>query len=1105
MSGLKANKSGVWTANEDKLLAEWQSQFGNKWAEVARQIPGKTGQQCAQRWRHRVNPDIRREKWGAEEDANLAALVQRHGNSWAIIARSMPGRTDQQCMGRWKRHLDPSIRREGWTPQEDALLFQLAEEYQNAWSAVSRGLTGRTPQQCRTRWHYISGNPNAAEASRAAIQAMRDAQAAAEAAKAGLKKRRGRPSKNALAAAAAGMLTVLAPLPKGTVVYHPRHDPTCTDAGTAATAPPATVVGGKRSAPARRPGRPPRKKVPAVEDHGGDYFEPAATTVAGGNARYSNQFDPGTYQNNIINNNNTDDNLRGSIDGEEAMLLDGFWNAVTAGVPPPASSSGPLDLAEGRTSGAANGGAGAVVTGRRNRPTRARISSRRRTSFSMSSEDEGSEEEEEDDTEAGAYDDEDDEDFVVKERQRYRRQPQQQRQQIWRPQRHHEGDDQSEPAAAAAAAAAGAGANVGVGVEADSDFEGEDETDNDEEYIPNGATGKRVSLHAGRIADGGANDNNTNDDEGKVQHHREEGYMFGSIRTLPVNQQHVIPMSPSSFDPSIKQLHQQHQQQEANTAAAVAAGNAVPTDAATTVAGQQQQQQQQHYFEEPALLLGSSRAERRVSLGDVPLSPAVFSPALTPPWSRRKRHNHARLAAFGPSVPTTGGPGIGKTLNSNMNSQQHGTPRRQIHHAGTAAAAALEAGAPLASPGILDLLHSPESFHHQRSRRSSDGKADVNDHQLGGHHDRHNDDGTGVGNHHHHQDDNHNEEDFFPGAFPESPALPQFAGLITPEWARAAAAASAAAEDAEVRRMSIASVARRLDVDSVAVKVAVNGATQRIGTGDSPPPQAGSLSVSLSLSAGGIPPAVGTGAGMVPSSRQGGTAITPAAAAAIDTAPGIEHTFFSPIETAAAAARAHALPPYSGTTTVPSSASHGRTFLAAALQRTVGSGLIPASGTFFPTCTAATAGTGGAGGHIAGATTGTGDLATPMAIEELLLTPMGLHIAGSNVPQVALTAAPPTGGAVPVVVPMMETRALTPGASGDGGLSPDVAAALQQAGLVALPAGQYNRVVLQNTTLTAKKDAPPAALPAVVAATGVTGPLSSSDVRMKLQALLEQV
>lgn len=59
-----------------------------------------------------VNPNIRRDKWTADEDAKLIELVKTFGvGRWAEIARNCDGRTDQQCMGRWRRHLDPSIRR----------------------------------------------------------------------------------------------------------------------------------------------------------------------------------------------------------------------------------------------------------------------------------------------------------------------------------------------------------------------------------------------------------------------------------------------------------------------------------------------------------------------------------------------------------------------------------------------------------------------------------------------------------------------------------------------------------------------------------------------------------------------------------------------------------------------------------------------------------------------------------------------------------------------------------------------------------------------------------------------------------------------------------
>ena len=48
-----------------------QAKYGNRWATVAEEMPGRTGQQCAQRWSHKVNPNIRKDKWRDDEDAKV--------------------------------------------------------------------------------------------------------------------------------------------------------------------------------------------------------------------------------------------------------------------------------------------------------------------------------------------------------------------------------------------------------------------------------------------------------------------------------------------------------------------------------------------------------------------------------------------------------------------------------------------------------------------------------------------------------------------------------------------------------------------------------------------------------------------------------------------------------------------------------------------------------------------------------------------------------------------------------------------------------------------------------------------------------------------------
>jgi myb proto-oncogene protein len=38
------------------------------WSEISKMLPGRIGKQCRERWHNHLNPDIRKEKWTEEED-----------------------------------------------------------------------------------------------------------------------------------------------------------------------------------------------------------------------------------------------------------------------------------------------------------------------------------------------------------------------------------------------------------------------------------------------------------------------------------------------------------------------------------------------------------------------------------------------------------------------------------------------------------------------------------------------------------------------------------------------------------------------------------------------------------------------------------------------------------------------------------------------------------------------------------------------------------------------------------------------------------------------------------------------------------------------------
>jgi hypothetical protein len=49
-------------------------------------------------------------KWTAEEDAKLTDAVKKYDKEWVAVAPLVPGRTNNQCRQRWVNYLDPSTK-----------------------------------------------------------------------------------------------------------------------------------------------------------------------------------------------------------------------------------------------------------------------------------------------------------------------------------------------------------------------------------------------------------------------------------------------------------------------------------------------------------------------------------------------------------------------------------------------------------------------------------------------------------------------------------------------------------------------------------------------------------------------------------------------------------------------------------------------------------------------------------------------------------------------------------------------------------------------------------------------------------------------------------
>ncbi|KAL9247737.1 hypothetical protein vseg_021138 [Gypsophila vaccaria] len=130
----KANvKRGLWTPEEDaKILAYVSSHGTGNWTQVPKKAGlNRCGKSCRLRWTNYLRPDLKHEEFTEKEEELIIQYHAAIGSRWSLIAKQLPGRTDNDVKNYWNTKLKKKLSKLGIDPVTHKPFAKIFSDYQS--------------------------------------------------------------------------------------------------------------------------------------------------------------------------------------------------------------------------------------------------------------------------------------------------------------------------------------------------------------------------------------------------------------------------------------------------------------------------------------------------------------------------------------------------------------------------------------------------------------------------------------------------------------------------------------------------------------------------------------------------------------------------------------------------------------------------------------------------------------------------------------------------------------------------------------------------------------------------------------------------------------